>query len=66
MYLALTKPEVAAGLISLENAPISSRLSPTFQKYTEAMKAITEAKFTKRKDAADLLATYEPVSPSKS
>jgi hypothetical protein len=57
----LTKPDIPTALISLENAPISSALSPTFQKYTEAMKAITDAKFTKRKDAQDLLAKYEEV-----
>jgi hypothetical protein len=48
----------------MENAPISSRLSPTFKKYVEAMKAITDAKLTKRKDAEDLLAKYEEVPPS--
>jgi hypothetical protein len=47
----------------MENAPISSRLSPTFKKYVEAMKAITDAKLTKRKDAEDLLAKYEEVPP---
>lgn len=45
----------------MENAPISSELSPTFKKYVEAMKAITDAKLTKRKDAEDLLAKYEEV-----
>jgi len=45
----------------MENAPISSRLSPTFQKYVEAMEAIVAAKLTKRKDAEDLLAKYEEV-----
>jgi len=37
-------------------------LSPTFKKYVEAMQAITDAKFTKRKDAEDLLAKYEEVT----
>ena len=50
----------------MENAPISSRLSPTFKKYVEAMKAITEAKLTKRKDAEDLLTKYEEVFPQTS
>lgn len=45
----------------MENAPISSPLSPTFKKYVEAMQAITEAKLTKRKDADDLFAKYEEV-----
>jgi len=47
----------------MENAPISSRLSPTFKQYVEAMKAITDAKLTKRKEAEDLLAKYEKVCP---
>jgi hypothetical protein len=45
----------------MENAPISSRLSPTFKQYVEAMNAILDAKLTKRKDADDLLEKYEPV-----
>jgi len=48
----------------MENAPISSPLSPTFKKYAEAMQAITEAKLTKRKDAEDLFAKYEEVLTS--
>jgi len=64
LYLSLTKPDLPRAIISMENAPISSRLSPTFKKYVEAMKAITEAKLTKRKDAEDLLTTYEEVSPT--
>jgi pimeloyl-ACP methyl ester carboxylesterase len=63
LYLTLTKPEIPAALISLENAPISSPLSSTFKQYVEAMKAITDAKLTKRKDAEDLLAKYEEVKP---
>jgi pimeloyl-ACP methyl ester carboxylesterase len=63
LYLSLTKPDLPRGIISMENAPISSRLSPTFKKYVEAMKAITEAKLTKRKDAEDLLTKYEEVRP---
>lgn len=47
----------------MENAPISSPLSPTFKQYVEAMKAITDAKLTKRKDAEDLFAKYEEVKP---
>ena len=47
------------GVISLENAPISSRLSPMFQQYIECMRAIEDAKITKRKDAEDMLAKYE-------
>ena len=61
LYLSLTKPDIPKAIISMENAPISSRLSPTFKKYVEAMKAITDAKLTKRKDAEDLLAKYEEV-----
>lgn len=45
----------------MENAPISSALSPTFKQYVEAMQAITNAKLTKRKDAEELLAKYEEV-----
>ena len=45
----------------MENAPISSHLSPTFKQYVEAMNAILDAKLTKRKDAEDLLEKYEPV-----
>jgi len=47
------------GVISLENAPISSRLSPMFQQYIECMRAIEDAKVTKRKDAEDILAKCE-------
>jgi hypothetical protein len=61
LYLSLTKPNIPKAIISMENAPISSRLSPTFKKYVEAMKAITDAKLTKRKDAEDLLSKYEEV-----
>jgi hypothetical protein len=59
--LSLTHPEIARALIALENAPISSPLSPTFKKYVEAMKAIENAKLIKRKDAEELLAKYEEV-----
>jgi hypothetical protein len=59
LYLALTKPEIAAGLVSVENAPIASQLSPSFQRYTEAMKTIDDAKFTKRKDAEKVLEKIE-------
>jgi len=45
----------------MENAPISSRLSPTFKQYINAMNAILDAKLVKRKDAEDLLEKYEPV-----
>jgi hypothetical protein len=45
----------------MENAPISSRLSPMFKKYMEAMKAITAAKVATRKAAEDILAKYEEV-----
>jgi len=62
LYSALTKPELPKAIISLENAPISSKLSPTFKKYVEAMQAITDAKFTKRKDAEKLLANFEEVN----
>ena len=59
LYLALTKPEILKAVISLENAPLSSCLSPTFQQYIECMRAIEDAKITKRKDAEDMLAKYE-------
>ena len=65
LYLSLTKPNIPKAIISMENAPISSRLSPTFKKYVEAMKAITDAKLTKRKDAEDLLSKYEEVLPHR-
>ena len=61
LYLALTQPKIAKALISLENAPIASQLSPTFKTYVEGMKAITAAKLTKRKDAEDILEKYEEV-----
>jgi pimeloyl-ACP methyl ester carboxylesterase len=61
LYLALTKHEIPKAVISLENAPISSRLSPTFQQYIEAMRGIEDAKLTKRKDAEEMLAKCEPV-----
>ena len=63
LYLTLTKPEIPTAVISMENAPISSHSSPTFKQYVDAMKAITDAKFIKRKDAEDFLAQYEEVSP---
>jgi hypothetical protein len=59
--MALTKPEIPKAVISLENAPISSRLSPTFHQYIEAMRSIEDAKLTKRKDAEEMLAKCEPV-----
>lgn len=62
LYLTLTKPKLPAAIVSMENAPISSRLAPSFEKYIDAMKAITDAKLTKRKDADDILAKYEKVS----
>ena len=52
---------MSSAVISLENAPISSRLSPTFEQYVYAMKAIRDAKITKRKDAEAILAQYEKV-----
>ena len=61
LYLALTNPEIPKAVISLENAPISSRLSPTFQQYLEAMRGIEDAKLTKRKDAEEMLAKCEEV-----
>jgi len=61
LYLTLTKPDLPKGIISMENAPISSRLSPTFKQYINAMNAILDAKLVKRKDAEDLLEKYEPV-----
>jgi pimeloyl-ACP methyl ester carboxylesterase len=63
LYLALTKPEIPKAVISLENAPISSRLSPTFQQYIEAMRGVEDAKLTKRKDAEEMLAKCEEVFP---
>jgi pimeloyl-ACP methyl ester carboxylesterase len=63
LYLALTKPEIPKAVISLENAPISSRLSPTFQQYIEAMRGIEDAKLTKRKEAEEMLAKCEEVFP---
>jgi hypothetical protein len=64
LYLTLTQPDLPKGVISMENAPISSPLSPTFKQYVEAMKVIVDAKVTKRKDAEDLLEKYEPVPPT--
>jgi hypothetical protein len=61
LYLALTKPQIPKAVISLENAPISTPLSPTFQQYIEAMRAIEDAKLTKRKDVEDMLAKCEEV-----
>jgi hypothetical protein len=54
-------PEIPKAMISLENAPITSNLSPTFKNYVEAMQMITNAKLTKRKDAEDILTKYEKV-----
>ena len=64
LYLALTRPDIPRAIISMENAPISSRLSPTFKKYVEAMKAITDAQVTTRKAAEDILAKHEEVRTS--
>jgi hypothetical protein len=52
---------MAKAIISLENSPVSSPLSPTFQKYIEGMRAITDARLIKRKDADDILSKYEQV-----
>jgi hypothetical protein len=66
LYLTLTKSDLPKAVISMENAPISSRLSPTFKQYVKAMNAILDAKLTKRKDAEDLIEKYEPVNPPAS
>jgi len=45
----------------MENSPVRGKLSPTFKKYIDAMKAITDAKLMKRTDAENILAKYEEV-----
>ena len=64
LYLTLTKPDISRAVISVENAPISAKLSSTFKQYVEAMKAITDAKLTKRNEAEQILARYEGVLPT--
>ena len=63
LYVTLTQPDLPKAVISMENAPISGRLSPTFKQYVKAMKGILDADLTKRKDAEDMLEKYEPVDP---
>jgi len=50
----------------MENSPVRGKLSPTFKKYIDAMKAITDAKLMKRTDAENILAKYEEVLLSSS
>jgi len=66
LYLALTNPQLPKGVISMENSPVRGKLSPTFKKYIDAMKAITDAKLMKRTDAENILAKYEEVLLSSS
>ena len=61
LYLTLTRPDIPRAIISMENAPISKPLSPTFQQYVEAMRAISDANLTRRQDAEEILAKYEGV-----
>lgn len=61
MVLALQSPEMVTGLIPVDNAPVSSLLSSSFDDYVKGMKEVADAQVTKQSEADQILAKYEPV-----
>jgi hypothetical protein len=61
MVLALQSPNLVAGVVAADNAPISSSLSLDFKEYITGMKEIEAAKLTRQSDADQILQKYEKV-----
>ncbi|KAH8835005.1 Alpha/Beta hydrolase protein, partial [Flagelloscypha sp. PMI_526] len=59
MSVALSKPNLLSNLIVADIAPSKGNLSKEFQGYIDAMHAVQEAGVKSRKDASDVLTTWE-------
>ena len=61
--LSLDLPQsLLSNLIVADMAPSRGPLSPEFRSYIEAMKKIEDSKVTSRREAQQILSSYEPVS----
>jgi pimeloyl-ACP methyl ester carboxylesterase len=61
MVLALQSPETTAGVIPVDNSPVTARLGSPFQEYVKGMEEISAAHVTKQSEADQILSKYEPV-----
>lgn len=61
MTMALRSPELVANLVSVDNAPVRSELSPDFARYVEGMIKVEESNCTSQKEADEILQSYESV-----
>ncbi|KAF3479578.1 alpha/beta hydrolase fold protein [Arthroderma uncinatum] len=60
MILALRAPDLVSAVISVDNSPISTRLSDNFLSYVQAMQEIEKAGVTRQKEADEILQRVEP------
>ncbi|KAK2749181.1 hypothetical protein FQN57_006796 [Myotisia sp. PD_48] len=63
MTLALKSPEMISSIVSVDNAPVSTRVSTDFVSYIRAMEAIEKANVVKHSEADKILAGVEPSLP---
>ncbi|KAK7205228.1 Alpha/Beta hydrolase protein [Myxozyma melibiosi] len=59
MAVALRRPELVDSMISVDNSPVSARLSPEIPTYVHALKSIERMSLRSPKDAFDVLGKYE-------
>ncbi|ODH49614.1 hypothetical protein GX48_04267 [Paracoccidioides brasiliensis] len=63
MTLSLRSPQLISSLISVDNAPVSAKLSSQFVNYVKAMQEIERAGVTKQSEADKILERYEESLP---
>lgn len=59
-----TRTNLLKNLIVVDIAPVKAKMSPQFRSYVEAMRRIESEKLKSRKEASELLSTYEKVNSS--
>ncbi|KAI5862852.1 alpha/beta-hydrolase [Durotheca rogersii] len=60
MTLCLGEPELVAGLVAVDNAPVDAELGGAFVQRIEGMRLVEEAGVSVQSDADALLAPFEP------
>ncbi|KJZ71026.1 hypothetical protein HIM_09580 [Hirsutella minnesotensis 3608] len=60
MMLALSRPEMVANLVSVDNAPVSATLNRDFAKYIKGMEKVQAANVTRQAEADEIMREFEP------
>ena len=61
MTLALRSPDAIGALVPVDNAPVDAVLASDFPKYVRGLRAVEDARVSKRVEADEILKKYEDV-----